>query len=67
MKEAETDHGASFLPVLRSQSVAIDDFVDERYGKLTVLRSVAPPIPRGGPAAAPPPTEPSSRSATSPG
>ena len=47
MKEAEADHGASFLPVLRSQAATIDDFVDQRYGKLTVLRTRGAADPAG--------------------
>ena len=47
MKEAEADHGASFLPVLRSQAATIDDFVDQRYGKLTVLRTRGVADPAG--------------------
>jgi hypothetical protein len=32
--EAEAEHGGSFLPVLRSQADAIDDFITERFGKV---------------------------------
>ena len=38
MKEATHEHGESFLPVLRSQAETIDDFVDQRYGRLRSLR-----------------------------
>ncbi len=36
--EAEAKHGGSFLPVLRSQSDAIDDFITDRFGKLKTTR-----------------------------
>jgi len=47
LKDAEVEHGASFLPVLRSQAVLIDDFVDERYGKLRKVRSSRAADPAG--------------------
>ena len=33
--EVEADRGSAFLPVLRSKSAAIDDYVAERFGDLT--------------------------------
>ena len=36
--QAETEHGAGFLPVLRSRSEAIDDFIADRFGKLSSSR-----------------------------
>ena len=47
IKEAESAHGAAFLPVLRSQADTIDDFVDERYGKLRSVSSRARADPAG--------------------
>jgi hypothetical protein len=47
IREAETEHGASFLPVLRSQAEAIDDFVDERYGKLRTVSTRGRADPAG--------------------
>ena len=38
MNDAKQEHGESFLPVLRSQAETIDDFVDQRYGRLRELR-----------------------------
>lgn len=40
--EAETESGSAFLPVLRSQAAAVDDFMADRFGDL-----VASPV-RGG-------------------
>lgn len=46
-RQATVEHGTSFLPVLQSQAAAIDDFVDERYGKLRTVRSTAQADPAG--------------------
>jgi len=32
--QVEAEQGSAFLPVLRSRSIAIDDFIADRYGKL---------------------------------
>ena len=47
LKQGEAEHGASFLPVLRSQADRIDDFVDERYGKLRTVSSRGRADPAG--------------------
>ncbi len=40
----------AFLPVLRSQAAAVEELIDQRYGKLRVARSrgVADPAGRAG-------------------
>ncbi len=35
---AENEHGGSFLPVLRSQAEAVDEFIEQRFGKLRMSR-----------------------------
>ncbi len=47
MREAKHEHGESFLPVLRSQAETIDDFVDQRYGRLRTSRHRAAADPAG--------------------
>ena len=47
MNEAKHEHGESFLPVLRSQAETIDDFVDQRYGRLRELRHRGAADPAG--------------------
>ena len=47
MKDATEEHGESFLPVLRSQAESIDDFVDERYGRLRSVRRRGAADPAG--------------------
>jgi hypothetical protein len=42
MSTATVEHGEGFLPVLRSQAERIDDFIDERYGKLRTVRTSGP-------------------------
>lgn len=36
--EAEEEHGSGFLPVLRSRSAAVEDFMTERFGDLVESR-----------------------------
>ena len=47
MNEAKHEHGESFMPVLRSQAETIDDFVDQRYGRLRELRHRGAADPAG--------------------
>jgi len=35
LAEVEAEQGSSFLPMLRSQSEAIDEFMAERFGEMT--------------------------------
>ncbi len=44
---ASAEHGDGFLPVLRSQAAAVDDFIDERYGKLRAVRTGGVADPAG--------------------
>ncbi|KAA0232140.1 MAG: DUF2786 domain-containing protein [Actinobacteria bacterium] len=36
--EVESEHGSSFLPVLRSRSATIDDYMQEKFGELASSR-----------------------------
>ena len=47
MAAATTEHGDGFLPVLRSQAAAVDEFIDQRYGKLRVSRTRGVADPAG--------------------
>jgi hypothetical protein len=46
ISEAEAEYGSSFLPVLRSRSAAVDDFIDTRFGE-----TMSAPVRRGRDAA----------------
>ncbi len=47
MAAAVTEHGDGFLPVLRSQAAAVEEFIDERYGKLRTVSSRGRADPAG--------------------